>query len=80
MARPRRDARRNSHLPIASRTAADPGRNFSSPTYSAAFGEHGLAYEPSSSNFIIVSALGALYVHLSGLPILTAIFSASAQK
>src|SRR3981189_3790215 len=25
-------------------------------------------------NFIIVSALGALYVHFSGLPILTAIF------
>ena len=74
MAQPRRDARRNSGMPIASGASAIQVGIFVSYLRGGFWAAWAGGWAFILPNFMIVSALGALYVHFSGLPILTAIF------
>src|SRR5467141_1792138 len=74
VAQPRRDARRHSCMPIAPGTSRDPGRNFVSYLRGGFWGAWAGGWAFILPNFVIVAALGALYVYLGDLQPVTAIF------
>jgi len=68
------DARSHCHLPVASGTTCDPGRHLRVLPARRLLGAWAGGWSFILPNFIIVAALGALYVYLGDLQPVTAIF------